>query len=377
MIRFTRGLLTIMAGIGVMTPMICAAESTSNAETVFVMTNAADKNEVIAFNRAYDGSFSEGNRYNTGGRGSAGVTDPLESQGSLTLSQDHSFLFAVNAGSGDVSVFRALRNGLLFLADKEPSGGSEPVAVAQRQNLVYVLNAGGPGRVVGFQFSREGQLQPIKNATAFLTANVTGGASITISPDGQFLAVTERLANNIDVFSIQADGTLAPIVVNASPAPGAFSANFAPDGKLIVSETGPAGAVNGSAISSYSIAAAGTVAAVSQSVPTFGGANCWNAITPDGTKVYVSNAGSFTVSGFAIGKGGALTPIGSTVVGTNPAGSTNLDITTSGDGKYVFTLNSGTGTISIFAIQSDGTLNNIGEIPGLPKSAGFNGIAAL
>jgi 6-phosphogluconolactonase (cycloisomerase 2 family) len=377
MVRFIRGLFTIMAGIGVMTPMMHAAEPTSNAGTVFVMTNAADKNEIIAFNRGNDGSFNEGHRYNTGGRGSAGVTDPLESQGSLTLSQDHSLLFAVNAGSGDVSVFRILRNGFLFLADKEPSGGSEPVAVAQRQNLVYVLNAGGQGRVAGFQVDQTGHLRSIDNATAFLTATVTGGASITISPDGQFLAVTERLANNIDIFSIQADGTLAPIVVNPSPAPGAFSASFAPDGKLIVSETGPANAVNGSAISSYSVVAGGTIAAVSQSVPTFGGANCWNVITPNGKFVYVSNAGSATISGFAIGNGGVLTPIGSTVVGTNPAGSTNLDITTSNDGKYVFTLNSGAGTIGVFAVQQDGTLNNVGEVEGLPKSAGFNGIAAL
>jgi hypothetical protein len=36
----------------------------------------------------------------TGGRGSGGVTDPLGSQGSLTLSQDHSLLFAVNARNG-------------------------------------------------------------------------------------------------------------------------------------------------------------------------------------------------------------------------------------------------------------------------------------
>lgn len=377
MSRFIRGVLTIMAGIGVITPMMQAAEFTSNAGTVFVMTNAADRNEVIAFKRSYNGSFSEGRRFDTGGRGSSGATDPLESQGSLTFSQDHSFLFAVNAGSGNVSVFRVLRNEFLFLTDKEPSGGSEPVAVAQRQNLVYVLNAGGPGRVVGFQFDHEGELRPIKNATAFLTANVTGGASITISPDGQFLAVTERLANNIDTFKINPDGTLSPIVVNPSPSPGAFSALFVPDGKLIVSETGAAGTVNGSTISSYTVLAGGSITAVTQALPTFGGANCWNAVTPDGKFVYVSNAGSSSISGFVIGKGGALTPIGNTVVGTNPAGSTNLDIAVSADGKYLYSLNSSTGTIGVFAIQQDGTLNNVDEIQGLPKSAGFNGIAAL
>jgi 6-phosphogluconolactonase (cycloisomerase 2 family) len=64
------------------------------------------------------------------------------------------------------------------------------------------------------------------------------------------------------------------------------------------------------------------------------------------------------------------------VVGTNPSGSGNLDITVSPDGKFVYTLNSGTGTIGIFAIQPDGTLNSVGDAGGLSASAGFNGITA-
>lgn len=116
---------------------------------------------------------------------------------------------------------------------------------------------------------------------------------------------------------------------------------------------------------------------MSQSVPTLGTANCWNAIAPNGKWVYVSNAASSTISGFAIGQNGAITPVEGTVVGTNPQGSTNLDIAVSGDSQYVFTLNSGSGTISVFAIQSDGSLTNAGTIDGLPRAAGFNGIAAL
>jgi 6-phosphogluconolactonase len=92
--------------------------------------------------------------------------------------------------------------------------------------------------------------------------------------------------------------------------------------------------------------------------------------------VYASNAGSSTIAGFAIGKTGALTPIGATVVGTNPAGSTNLDIAVSADGKFLYTLNSGTGTIGIFAIQPDGSLTNLGAAGNFPAASGFNGIAA-
>lgn len=376
MVKVIRGLLTVVMGVSMVSPVMYAAELANGSETVFVMTNAANKNEIIAFERSSDGRFYESNRYDTGGRGSGGITDPLEAQGALTLNPDHSLLFAVNAGSGTVSAFRVHR-GVLTLADKAPSGGSQPVAVAQFQNLVYVLNSGGAGSVVAFHFDNDGRLRQIKDSTVFLTATVTGGASLTISPDGKFVVVTERLANNVDTFQIKPDGTLAPIVVNPSAGPGAFSARFAPDGKLIVSETGPANATNGSAISSYSVLSGGKLAVISQSVPTFGGANCWNAITPDGKYVYVSNAGSSTISGFSIGANGTLAPIGGTIVGTNPEGSTNLDIAISSDGKYLFTLNSGTGTIGVFGIQKNGTLDNLGEIEGLPKSAGFNGIAAL
>src|SRR5215469_2283600 len=353
-----------------------SGQTANGSGAVFIMSNNADKNEVIAFDRGGDGSLTEAHRYDTGGRGSGGVTDPLESQGSLTLSHDHSLLFAVNAGSGTVSVFKVLRSNLALI-DKEPSGGSQPVAVAQWNNLVYVLNSGGPGSVVGFRLAGGGQLQPIANSTAFLTANTTAGASLSFSPDGQFLLVTERLANTIDAFHVQPDGTLSPIVVNQNPAPGTFSVAFAPNGKAIVSETGPAGASNASATSSYSVGPDGKLTAVSQSVAALAAGNCWNAITPDGTRVYVSNSGSDSISGYNIAKDGTLTPIGQTVVGNNPPGSHNVDIAVSSDGKFVYTINSDSGNIGIFRIENDGTLTSLGQAGDLAKMSGFNGIAAI
>jgi 6-phosphogluconolactonase (cycloisomerase 2 family) len=146
---------------------------------------------------------------------------------------------------------------------------------------------------------------------------------------------------------------------------------------LIVSETGPAGQVGASAVSSYTVQPAGTLTTVSQSVPTFGDANCWNAVSPNGAHVYVSNAGSSNISGYAIGAGGGLTPIGATILASNPAGSTNLDITISSDGKFLYSLNAEVGTIGVFAIHPDGTLTETAEISGFPKAVGFNGIAAF
>ncbi len=228
----------------------------------------------------------------------------------------------MSAGSGEISVFR-VDGSTLSLSDRVSSSGSEPNAIAQHGDLVYVLNTGGSSNVVGFRLDGD-HLTQIDHSLAFLSTNTSGAASIAISPNGDFIVVTERLTNKIDVLKVLADGTLSPVVVNSSIGPGAFSVSFAPGGTAIVSETGPGNVPNGSAVSSYEILPNGALSPISSSVPTLGAANCWNAITPDGRFVYVSNAGSSTIAGFAIAADGNLSAVPGTVVGENPTGATKL-----------------------------------------------------
>ncbi len=376
MVSRIRTLLLVMLAIVAGLPARSNAETQRGTGAVFVMTNAAAGNEIIASKRNADGSLEQGRRFSTGDRGSGGVTDPLGSQGSLTLTQDRSFLLAVNAGSGSISVLRVL-GARLALVDRVPCGGSEPVAVAQHGNLVYVVNAGGSSNVTGFRLDGNGKLRPIPHSIAFLTAGNSGPGSLSFSPDGQFLLVTEKLTNRIDAFHVQLDGTLGPVVVTAAVGPGTFAVAFAPNGAALVSETGPAGGNNASAISSYAALPNGTLSPISTSVPTQGAATCWQAVTPDGRFVYTSNSATSTISGFAIGADGALTPLPGTVAAILPTGSTNLDTAITSDGKYLYTLDSGTGLVSIFGINGDGSLTSLGDAGGLSAAAGFNGIAAI
>jgi len=230
--------------------------------------------------------------------------------------------------------------------------------------------------VVAFKEDGFGKLHELPNSTIFLTGTNSGASSISVSPDGRWLVVIEKASNNIDVLPVHPDGTLGTIVATKSVTAGVFATVFTPNGKLIVSENQPDG-INVSSISSYSINQDGSLTAVTQSLRTFGDGNCWNAISPNGKWVYVDNAGTSTVAGFSISSNGALVPLASTILGTLPDGAANLDLTISGDGRYLFNLLSGQGSIGVFSINPDGTLNPLGNIEGLPKTAGFNGIAAL
>jgi 6-phosphogluconolactonase len=372
-----RPLLLFALGISIVAPGRSFAQETGEGDksgAVFAMTNGVDKNEIIAFRRNDDGSLQQTRTFETDGRGSGGTVDPLGSQGSLVLSQDRSHLFAVNAGSGELSVFR-VQGDLLSLEDKVISGGSEPVAVTQHADLVYVVNAGGNSNIVGFRWEY-GKLTEIPHSTRFLTASNSAPGSIAFSPDGKFLAVSEKLTSKLDVFSVQGDGALSPVVVTPSAGPGEFAISFAPNGTALVSETGPAGGVDASALSSYALLANGSLSPISTSVPTLGAATCWQATTPDGRFVYTANAGTATISGFSIGANGTLTPLPGTIQGSNPSGATNIDITISSDGRFLYSLNAGNGTVGIFAIHNDGTLANLGTVEGIIAAGGFNGIAA-
>src|SRR6201993_5463593 len=108
---------------------------------VYVQTNDATGNEVIAFSRTGTGALAPRGRYSTGGRGTG--SPHLASAGSVVLSDDGQWLLVVNAGSDELSLF-AVRPDGLRLADRAGSGGSKPTSVAVRGALGYGLNNSTP-----------------------------------------------------------------------------------------------------------------------------------------------------------------------------------------------------------------------------------------
>jgi len=115
-------------------------------ERVYVQSNGAERNQVIAFDRSDDGRLDPLGSYETGGRGT-GIPH-LASQSSVVLSDGGDWLLVANAGSDDLSLF-AVEPDSLRLSARVPSGGSAPTSVAVRGGIVYVLNNGTPG-IAGF-----------------------------------------------------------------------------------------------------------------------------------------------------------------------------------------------------------------------------------
>ncbi len=346
--------------------MVGAAAAADDSGAVYTLTNSAAGNEVAIFSRAADGTLSPAGSVATGGLGTG---MGLGSQGALTLSANHQWLFAVNAGSNEVSVFAVRADGLT-LVDKASSGGVHPISVTNHKNLVYVLNDGGSGNIAGFALGENGKLAPIANSTRRLSNNGTGAApgpaQISFSPDGAVLVVTEKNTNLIDTFEVDEDGMAGNVTTHPSAGVTPFGFAFTRRGTLIVSEAA-GGAVNASSASSYDVSE-DSFALISAAMPTRQTAACWAVATKNGKYAYTANAGSGSLSLYGVGRAGGLTLLDS-AAGSTGAGSHPSDMALSSDSHFLYTLANVTRSIGAFEVQANGNLNAVGGASGLPATA--------
>jgi 6-phosphogluconolactonase (cycloisomerase 2 family) len=185
------------------------------------------------------------------------------------------------------------------------------------------------------------------------------------------LIVTERNTNLITTYKL--DGFGLPGQPQPMPSSGAtpFGFRVNRDGFLIVSEAGSPGSV-----SSYDVNDRGTLEAISRSVPTEQDAPCWIGVTEDGEHAYAINAGSGTITGYAVGNQAMLTQLkrGGGIFATGGTTPTEVAIIRS---QLLYVLNRDSGGIGVFAIGDDGTLVMTQNLEGvLPATTFANGLLA-
>ena len=336
---------------------------------VFVQTNEPSGNQIAVFDRGPDGRLGGAGTYPTGGLGgvaSGAESDHLASQGSLQYVAGARALIAVNAGSNTISTFRV--NGhRLRLLNVVDSGGQFPNSVTVHGRLVYVLNAGGTGIVQGFWLGKHGLTPVAGSARSLGLANanppnfLTAPGQVGFTPDGRQLLVTTKAAtSSVDVFIVGSDGLLsAGPVVNPSATPVPFAFTF--DGARLVD--GEAGT---SSVTTYAIDPGGTLTDP-KSASDGQAALCW--ILQVNGVYYVSNTASNNLSSFTIDPSGQPSLLDAVAATTNPG---PIDLASSGNFLYAET--GATGTVDEFAVNGDGSLTSIGTVTGLP--VGIEGIAA-
>ena len=347
------------------------ANAAANREPgfVYVMTNLPGGNSIAVFRQAESGDLTAGGTFVTGGLGNGAMPDPLASQGGLILLGE--FLFAVNAGSNDVSVLR-IQGSELVLVSKVASGGIRPTSVAVHRDLLYVVNAGS-GTIVGFRVGADGDLKKLLDSTRTLTAGPSADpAQISFSPDGRLLIVPEKAPNLIDVFTVNDAGLTEGPFPNVSNGETPFGFDFDGAGHLIVSEAF-GGAPNAGALSSYAVSPDGSLSVISASVPDEQTAPCWVVTTKNGAFAYTTNTGSASISSYHVLSDGALELLDPVAATTTPGGSP-IDMALDRSGRFLYAQVNVTGTISGFRVRDDGSLTPISDTSGIPPFA--QGIAA-
>lgn len=358
------------------TPGLAATQGTQHhagpaSGQVFVQTDGTSGNAIAVYHRNGDGTLTQAGQYATGGLGGilgGSVVDHLASQGSLTFDAQAGLLYAVNAGSDTVTVF-GVHGDHLVRHQVIGSGGSFPVSVTVRGNVVYVLNARDGGSVQGFvRFGAWLIAVPSWHRALGLDASQTPEftstpGQVTFTPDGRQLVVTTKAnGNDIDVFGVSADGApSATPVVNADPGAVPFAVSFDAGGHLAVAEAGT------NSVATFTVGGNGKLTLISRAA-TGQMATCW--IARDGSLFYASNAGSGSLSGYADSGSGALHALGSTA-----ADAGTVDAVASPGHRYLYVRGGANGTVDEYAVHADGSLTGIGSVT-VPGAAGGEGIAA-
>ena len=335
-------------------------DSNIPSETVYTLSNATAGNEVLAFQRFKDGHMEAAGHFATEGKGTQPASG-LGSQGALAFSDNKRYLFTVNAGSNDISVFR-IDDGQPVLVDRAFDQGVRPVSVTVSHNLVYVVNSGDDS-IFGFEFDPStGKLKPLVDSYRNLSSVGVGPGEISFNKDADALVVTEKATNKITTFTLDEQGI--PLDNGHSfPSAGQtpFGFSFGKHGQFFVSEA-EGGTAGGATASAYQLQEDGSATVINGAVAVGQTAACWLITTPDGRLAFTADTPASAISSFAIDKTGHLSLLNSKAATENKPS----DLAVAPDGSVLYTLSGGDHTVGVYAIQKNGVLTKLQSLHSLP-----------
>jgi 6-phosphogluconolactonase (cycloisomerase 2 family) len=374
-----------VAVAGVAPPSFAAAPASASVHAgraVFVQTDDLRRNAIVEFRRDADGHLTRVGKVLTGGRGGVEQDVPLDSlasQDSLTYDADHRLLFAVNAGSNTVTSFRVTGAHLRRIQTVR-SGGVFPVSASAAHDRLFILNAGGSGNVTGYRITPSGALTRMAGASRDLGLSnaarpefITAPADITQTRDGNHVVVTTKANNTVDVLNVTR-GRLSAPVKNTAASAVPFAVSFDSHGRLAVANAGD------SSVSTYRLNADGTLDTITAGTQDGQAALCW--LVGTGETFFGGNAGSSTISAFAVDGAGSVSLTGTpdgVVAHTGGGSGGTIDLAITSDERFLYVENSFAGNVEGYRIRHDHTLALVDTAGGLPQfnGHGMEGLVAL
>ena len=158
---------------------ILAPSAMASGGALYTQTNDPAGNTVQASTRRPAARSTPAGTFATGG---AGLATLGGRQGAVELSGDGRSLYAVNAGSDSVSVFRIGRRGP-ELAGTVPSRGVAPASIDERPRPRVRPELGRHAQRGAFWRRSDGSLTPIPGGTRALAPGAAGAAQVSVTPD--------------------------------------------------------------------------------------------------------------------------------------------------------------------------------------------------
>src|SRR6266404_218123 len=330
--------------------------STPSRSFVYTIANPEGPNAIAAYERNPEtGELIFLGVYPTGGRGAGRLVD---SQSPLVASADGRLLFAINAGSDDISVLATREDGSLEpVGPPVPSRGVAPASLALGNNFLFVANKGdavNPPNYSSFVVDeRDGMLTRIKRR--IILAIGDNPTHVVLNREGTTLIGVRFGSGGIDSFLVSPRGKLAQIA-SLNNQRGPFAAVFDPvagDQVLVADARLPGAAL-------YRVSSDGSLSARAAVSNAPERAACWIVAHPDGSRVWVSNTGTNSLSLYAIGAGGALSLEGTH--STAAFGRTPFEIALDSGGDFLYQLNIGAGRPNIHALRLTGGTTDAGLV---------------